>query len=137
MHACVQLALRRIPEPQHAKALPLLMELTMASPADPVAIAVHVGQALEQAGIRYYVSGSFVSSIFGDFRFTRDIDIVIQAPSRSQLKAVVANIQQDFTFLEADIYEAHARRADAEAAYVSFALYHLHSAERCSVTTTI
>jgi hypothetical protein len=124
MNEYVQLALRRIPEPQQARALPLLMELSMTSPADPVAIAVHVGQVLEQAGVRSYVGGSFASSIFGDFRLTRDIDIVIQAPNRSQLKALVVNLQQDFTFLEADVYEAHARRADSEATFVSFAMYH-------------
>lgn len=133
LNAYVQLALRRIPEPQHAKALPLLMELTMTSPADPVAIAVAVGQALEQAGVRYYVGGSFASSIFGDFRLTRDIDLVIQSPSRSQLKAVVANVQQDFTFLEADVYEAHARRVDAEPAFVSFAMYHRHTGYQVDV----
>ena len=45
--------------------------------ADAVDVALHVASALEQVGARYFVGGSFASSLDGEPRATNDIDFVI------------------------------------------------------------
>jgi hypothetical protein len=45
--------------------------------ADAVDVALRVASALEEVGARYFVGGSFASSLDGEPRATNDIDFVI------------------------------------------------------------
>jgi hypothetical protein len=117
------LALRRIPQERHPHALRLLTELpAMSYPANPVAIAVRVGAILERLGIRYYVGGSFASSIFGEYRTTRDIDVIIQHPG-PQHRQLLAQLQAEFRLLAEDLTTAMAQRRASGDGFVSFAMY--------------
>jgi len=63
---------------------------------DPFAL---VREALESAGVRYAVSGSWASTAFGEPRYTNDIDIVVefsQASLDSFLAALPASFYVDF-----------------------------------------
>lgn len=51
--------------------------------------------ALEKAGIPYMLTGSVGSSIFGEPRATRDLDIII-SPTERQLKAFIQEIPTDY-----------------------------------------
>ena len=63
----------------------------------------NVRAALEDADIRYMVTGSFASSVHGVPRATNDIDIVIE-PTREQLAMLMSK------FVEPD-YDAHPEEA--------------------------
>ncbi len=118
-----QLALRRLPPERHGTASLLLKELpAMSHPVNPVAIAVRVGAILDGLGIRYYVGGSFASSIFGEYRTTRDLDVVIQNPG-PRWRQLVAQLAPAFTFVATDLPEAMARLSATDHGFVSFALY--------------
>jgi hypothetical protein len=65
--------------------------------------------ALEAAGIPYMVTGSFASSIHGEPRASKDIDIVI-APTREQLIDFVGRFPDDRYYAdEEDALESFAR----------------------------
>lgn len=117
-----QLALRRIPHERHAHARALLTESPpMTHPANPVAIAVRLGAILEGLGIRYYVGGSFASSIFGEYRTTRAIDVVLQTPGALH-RQLAAQLQTAFHLLDDDLTTAMAQRHTHDG-FVSFAMY--------------
>ena len=67
-----------------------------------------VQRALDEAGVPYMVTGSFASSVHGDPRASRDIDIVI-APDREQLSAFMRHFPPgEFYAQEDDALEAMA-----------------------------
>jgi hypothetical protein len=117
------LALRRLPHERQAAASPLLKELSaMTSPVNPVAIAAQVSAILDRLGIRHYIGGSFASSIYGEYRTTRDLDVVLQRPERAW-RQLVAELRPLFTFVEADVTDALARLNMSDERFVSFAMY--------------
>lgn len=46
--------------------------------ADPIALARKVISILESLGIAYYIGGSVASSLFGESRYTEDLDLIIE-----------------------------------------------------------
>lgn len=46
--------------------------------ADPIALARKVITILESLGIAYYIGGSVASSLFGESRYTEDLDLIIE-----------------------------------------------------------
>jgi len=67
--------------------------------------------ALEQAGIRYMLTGSFASAHFGAPRSTQDIDFVIEA-SPAQLRAFVSALPSNDYYVDPDAaLEAQQRRS--------------------------
>lgn len=117
------LALRRIPVERHATAQPLLEALpSMTYPVNPVALAVRIGAILDLLGIRYYMGGSFASSIFGEYRTTRDLDVILEypGPQHTQLATAFATV---CTFLPEDIRNALAQRQTESEGFVSFTMY--------------
>lgn len=118
------LALRRLPHERQAAASPLLKELcAMQAPVNPVAVAVQVSAILGRLGIRHYMGGSFASSIFGEYRTTRDLDVVLYRPERVW-RQLVGELRPLFTFTEADVTEALSRVQVSDGRFVSFAMYH-------------
>ena len=58
------------------------------TPNDVISIAVLVAEALERAGVAYFLGGSLASSYQGEPRATNDIDVVV-AMSRGQVDGFV------------------------------------------------
>jgi hypothetical protein len=56
----------------------------------PVAVALHVADALESCGLRYVVGGSLASSISGEPRSTLDVDLVVEMSEADVPRVVVA-----------------------------------------------
>jgi hypothetical protein len=119
----LQLALRKIDVERHPSVRPLLEELSLTMSADPITIAVRVGSILDTLGISYYVGGSFASSFFGEFRATRDIDVILQTPVGIQRGALRAALEPTFSFHAEDLTTAYMHRMDPETTYASFAIY--------------
>ena len=59
----------------------------------------NVRSALEAAGIAYMVTGSFASSIHGEPRASKDIDVVI-APTRDQLIDFIRRFPDDHYYVD-------------------------------------
>ena len=64
-------------------------------------ILVEVAQRLDQLGLTWMLVGSQASSIYGDYRATHDIDIVI-AYRASDVPAIVAAFEGDY-YVDADM----------------------------------
>ncbi len=70
-----------------------------------------VQHALAVAGIPYMITGSFASSVWGEPRASKDIDIVI-APARDQLATLIRQFPQDqYYAVEEDALEAFDQRS--------------------------
>jgi hypothetical protein len=50
--------------------------------SDPVAVALHVGVALDYLGVRWLIGGSLASSVHGEPRATQDVDMVVDLEVR-------------------------------------------------------
>jgi uncharacterized protein (DUF1330 family) len=67
----------------------------------------YVVDALDRHGISYAVTGSHASSVFGEIRFTNDIDVVIELRSQEKLQAFLLEFPEG-TFYVSDIGARHA-----------------------------
>jgi len=67
------------------------------APADPLAVAAIVTNALERLGIRYSIGGSFASSFAGEPRSTLDVDVVV-AMTPLQSDALADALGSEFYF---------------------------------------
>ncbi len=77
---------------------------------------------LERAGVPYMLVGSVASSMFGEPRATRDIDIVID-PTDRQLRALVAEFETEGYYVDlAAALEAREQRAQFNVIDVSTGL---------------
>jgi hypothetical protein len=74
---------------------------------DLLRLTLHV---LEKLEIAYALVGSYGSSIFGEPRFTRDIDILIELPESKVSAFCGAYPESDFYFNEAAVRDAVRRR---------------------------
>lgn len=73
---------------------------------DPIAFSRKVTAILDALQIEYYVGGPFASSIYGESRNTRDIDVVIEI-ERPQVQPLVdAFLAEDFYISETAVVEA-------------------------------
>lgn len=66
--------------------------------------------ALQRAGIPYMVTGSVSSTLFGEPRATRDVDILI-APNQVQLRTLIRGLSTDYYVSEEAALEAFRERS--------------------------
>jgi len=64
---------------------------------------------LESAGIPYMIVGSFASTVHGEPRTTRDLDIVID-PTAATLEHLLANIDMDAFYVDPEVAREALRR---------------------------
>ncbi|KAM3096356.1 hypothetical protein ACKFKG_11215 [Phormidesmis sp. 146-35] len=80
---------------------------------DPITFTLKVANILAPLDIPYYVSGSVASSLHGESRGTRDIDLAIEIASTKVQSLVQAFIEADFYISETSVLEAiESNRAD-------------------------
>ncbi len=100
------LALQRLtPEQRNHGAMRLEGVPLMPTPVDPLALALRIGAILDAATIQYLVVGSVAAVVHGEYRMTRDLDIVLDLTARD-VRALSAGLEADFTFLPSDITDA-------------------------------
>jgi hypothetical protein len=90
---------------------------------DPIGLALDIAARLEALEIPYYVGGSLASSLWGEPRYSEDLDLVIEADSR-WIQRLVDGFNADFYLSETAIAEAFDRKGS------SFNLISLASAEK-------
>lgn len=88
----------------------------MSEPTEFLAAIEAVVHALRRSGLRYYISGSVASSMYGDYRATNDIDIVV-ALTETALASLIDELSHAFV---ADLDQAR----DALATHTAFNLIH-------------
>ncbi len=109
------LAIQRLTPEQRPYGDILLKGLSlMPMPVDPLALALRIGALLDAHAIPYLVVGSVAAVVHGEYRMTRDIDIVLNLAPRD-VRALVDELREGFTFLPSDITDALARLPEARA----------------------
>jgi hypothetical protein len=110
-----RLALQRLTPEQYDHGATLLEGLSlMPTPVDPLALALRVGASLDAHAIPYVIVGSMAAVVHGEYRTTRDIDVVLKLSARA-VSALVDALREDFTFLPSDITDALVRLPEARA----------------------
>ncbi len=101
-----RLALQRLTPDQREHGATLLQGvLLMPIPVDPLALALRIGGLLEAQSIPYLVVGSVAAVVHGEYRTTRDIDLVLNlAPADRH--ALIDALREEFAFLPSDISDA-------------------------------
>lgn len=86
----------------------------MSEPSEILSVALRVAAAIEQVGGRYFVGGSFASSVDGEPRATNDIDFVIDLPL-VRISALAVALGDDFEVDQDMLRDAvlHGRSANA------------------------
>jgi hypothetical protein len=109
------LALQRLTPEQYKHGAALLEGITlMPTPVDPLTLALRVGATLDARGIPYVIVDSVAAVVHGEYRMTRDLDVVVNlAPDA--VAALTDGLREGFTFLPSDIAEALARIPEAKA----------------------
>jgi hypothetical protein len=74
-------------------------------PPDPIAVAIAVAQVFEGLGIPYLAAGSLASSIHGEPRSTRDVDLVADVKP-DHVRPLLTALERDFYVSEEAIREA-------------------------------
>jgi hypothetical protein len=80
--------------------------------ADPIAVAVRVGEILDALGVRHTIGGSIAASFAGEPRSTIDVDFVAALLDRHVAPLVVA-ATPEFYVAEAALHQAVASRGTA------------------------
>jgi hypothetical protein len=80
--------------------------------ADPIAVAVRVGEILDALGVRHTIGGSIAASFAGEPRSTIDVDFVAALSDRHVAPLVVA-ATPEFYVAEAALHRAVALRGTA------------------------
>jgi hypothetical protein len=86
----------------------------MSTPVDPLALALRVGDLLDRLEIPYVVGGAVAAIVHGEYRMTRDLDVVLSLSPR-HVPALIAGLRDGFTFLPSDITDALDRIPEARA----------------------
>jgi hypothetical protein len=73
---------------------------------DPITFALKVASILEPLNIPYYVGGSVASSLHGESRGTRDIDLAIEIDINQVEGLIQAFVDADFYISETSVLEA-------------------------------
>jgi hypothetical protein len=110
-----RLALQRLTPEQYEHGATLLKGLPlMPTPVDPLALALRVGTMLDAQVIPYVIVGSVAAVVHGEYRTTRDIDVVLNlAPG--DVRGLVDTLREEFIFLPSDITDALMRLSEARA----------------------
>jgi hypothetical protein len=106
----VALALQRLGrQGDHVLAERLSKETTVSdSPADFLIVAVRAASICTALGIDYLIGGGVASTVHGEFRTTRDVDLVVRL-KRVDAGRFAAALAADFTLNPPDILDALAR----------------------------
>jgi hypothetical protein len=97
-----RLALQRLTPDQREHGATLLQGvLLMPIPVDPLALALRIGSLLEAQSIPYLVVGSVAAVVHGEYRTTRDIDLVLNLAPADRHTLIDA-LRENFTFLPSD-----------------------------------
>lgn len=109
------LALQRLTPEQRSHGAALLKGLPlMPTPVDPLALALRLGAMLDAQTIPYIIVGSVAAVVHGEYRTTRDLDVVLDlAPGK--VRGLADALREDFTFLPSDITDALLRLPEARA----------------------
>lgn len=101
-----RLAIQRLaPEQQPRGRARLEGVRLMTHPVDPLALALRVGTLLDHLGISYLVAGAVAAIVHGEYRMTRDLDLVLKLAPR-HVVPLIAGLREQFTFLASDITSA-------------------------------
>lgn len=106
----VALALQRLGRAgDQALAERLTKETTVSdSPADFLLVAVRAAGICTALGIDYLIGGGVASTVHGEFRTTRDVDLIVRL-KRADAGRFAAALAADFTLNPPDILDALAR----------------------------
>lgn len=109
------LALQRIPPEQRARAAVLLKgQPLMPDPVDPLALALGLGAMLDAQGIPYVIVGSVAAIVHGEYRTTRDLDVVLNLHPDA-ISALVQGLREGYIFAADDIIDALLHLPEARA----------------------
>jgi len=73
--------------------------------SDPLIVLRLVVGVFEELEIPYFVGGSIASSVHGDFRATKDVDLIAKI-EKSHVPGIVTRLQDEFYIDDVSIYEA-------------------------------
>jgi hypothetical protein len=75
---------------------------------DPVSITTKVTTVLEQLGVRYFISGSLASTLYGVVRTTMDSDVVADL-NQQHIGDLVSSLENEF-YIDEDMISAAVRQ---------------------------
>lgn len=84
----------------------------MSESDDALAIVVRLARSCERAGVEYLVGGSIASSIHGEPRATRDIDVAVRLDAE-RMPRLISELGTDFAIDEQMLEEAIRTRGSA------------------------
>jgi hypothetical protein len=93
---------------------------------DPISLAIRVSTRLDSIQVSYYIGGSLASSLWGEPRYSKDLDLVIEISSE-QTGVLLAAFSQEFYVSESAVEEALSDRSS------SFNIISLDSAEKADL----
>jgi hypothetical protein len=82
----------------------------MSSSTQPTELFLIFTAPLEALGLRYLVTGSVASILYGEPRMTHDIDIVLELPAREAQRFAAAFPLEEFYCPPAEVIDIEARR---------------------------
>ena len=77
---------------------------------NPLLITARVTRVLEKLGVRYFITGSFASTLYGMLRTTQDSDLVTEL-TQEHIHLFMADLEDEFYMDEEMISEAVSRRS--------------------------
>ncbi len=109
------LALQRLPPERRARAATVLKGQPLTpDPVDPLALALRLGAILDAQGIPYVIVGSVAAIVHGEYRSTRDLDVVLHLRPDA-ISALVQGLGEAFVFAPDDIIDALLQLPEARA----------------------
>ena len=109
----VALAVQRIGSTATPQLRDLLAKETTVSdtPVDFLSVAARAAAACDTLGIPYLIGGGVASTVHGEFRTTRDVDLIVRVPL-AQAGAFAALLAQTFVVQPHDVFDALGRVPD-------------------------
>lgn len=93
---------------------------------DPISLAFRITTLLNSIQVPHYIGGSLASSLWGEPRYSEDLDLVIEI-SPDQTRALIVAFDQEFYVSESAVEEALIARSS------SFNIISLDSAEKAGL----
>lgn len=81
--------------------------------ADPITLARKIITILESLGIAYYIGGSVASSVWGESRYTEDLDLVIELTPTNAQPLLEAFLNAAFYITDVAVEDALNRRCSS------------------------
>ena len=110
----VALAVQRIGSTATPQLRDLLAKETTVSdtPVDFLSVAARAAAACDTLGIPYLIGGGVASTVHGEFRTTRDVDLIVRVPL-ARAGAFAALLAQTFVVQPHDVFDALGRVPDS------------------------